>query len=67
MTKAAATRIQVATAKQNNGHVPPNSFGARAQSIADKNAHAPKSPVPLGPSKTGKPSGKGRGNNPAKK
>lgn len=37
MTKAASQRIQSATAKQNGGQTPKGSFGAKAQSIADKN------------------------------
>lgn len=36
MTKSASQRIQSATAKQNGGKTPKESFGARAQSIADK-------------------------------
>lgn len=60
MSKAAAARIQSATAKSNDGVVPKGSFAARAQSAAN-------SPPPNGPSKnTGKVSGKGRGNNPPK-
>lgn len=38
MTKAASSRIQSATAKQNSGQTPKGSFGARAQSVADKNS-----------------------------
>lgn len=60
MSKAAAARIQSATAKSNGGAVPKGSFAARAQSAASS---TPK----LAPSKTGKPSGGGRGNNPPKK
>ncbi|MDD2887623.1 MAG: hypothetical protein PHY66_08140 [Aliarcobacter sp.] len=37
MTKAASQRIQSATAKQNGGQTPKGSFGAKAQSITDKN------------------------------
>ncbi|MFW2605193.1 hypothetical protein [Aliarcobacter butzleri] len=37
MTKAASQRIQSATAKQNEGQTPKGTFGAKAQSIADKN------------------------------
>lgn len=60
MSKAAASRIQSATAKANGGAVPKGSFAARAQSAAASNAPA------NGPSKTGNPSGGGRGNNPPK-
>ena len=38
MTKAAAARIQKATAKKNGGSTPKNSFASRAQSAADKNS-----------------------------
>ena len=38
MTKAASQRIQSATAKQNGGQTPKASFGAKAQSVADKNS-----------------------------
>lgn len=38
MTKAASARIQSATAKQNGGQTSKGSFGARAQSRADKNS-----------------------------
>lgn len=62
MTPAAAARIQAAIAKKNDGKVGKDSFAARAQAAA----HAKKS-VENGPSETGKPSGKGRGNNPPKK
>jgi hypothetical protein len=48
MSKAAAARIQAATAKSNGGSVPKGSFAARAQSAASS---TPK----LAPSKTGKP------------
>lgn len=61
MSKAAAARIQSATAKLNGGSVPKGSFAARAQSAASK---AESTPPPNGPSKTGNPSGGGRGNNP---
>lgn len=60
MTKAAAARIQSATAKVNGGNVAKDSFAARAQAVAAKSA------PPKGPSKTGGVSGKGRGNNPPK-
>ncbi len=61
MDKAAASRIQSATALKNGGIVPKDSFAARAQSASSK-------PRPEnGPSKTGEPSGKKRGNNPPKK
>lgn len=59
MTKAAASRIQSATAKHHGGKVPKGSFAARAQAAAS-------TPPPNGPSTTGKPSGGGRGNNPPK-
>ena len=63
MSKAAAARIQSATAKSNGGVVPKGSFAARAQSTANQPGVTP----PLnGPSKTGNPSGGGRGNNPPK-
>jgi len=38
MTSSAAARIQSATAKVNGGSTPKGSFGARAQSVADKNS-----------------------------
>ena len=60
MNQLAASRIQSATAKTNNGLVSKGTFTARAQSSAARNAPA------NGPSQTGKPSGKGRGNNPSK-
>ncbi|MDP5029614.1 MAG: hypothetical protein NWQ54_00480 [Paraglaciecola sp.] len=63
MTKAAAARIQSATAKANGGVVPKGSFAAKATSTAAKNAASRPAP-PNGPSKTGNPSGGGRGNNP---
>jgi len=54
-----------------SGIVPKGSFAARAMSAAMKNkvqiTAASKSPVPNGPSKTGNPSGGGRGNNPPRK
>lgn len=59
MSKAAAARIQSATAKSNGGTVAKGSFAARAQSTA--NARPPNAP-----STTGNPSGGGRGNNPPK-
>jgi len=62
MSQAAASRIQSATAKANNGNVPKGSFAARAQSSVSNAKPAP----PNGPSKTGRPSGGGRGNNPPK-
>lgn len=61
MSKAAASRIQSATAKANGGSVPKGSFATRAQSAAAGNSRPPN-----GPSTTGKPSGGGRGNNPPK-
>ncbi len=65
MSKAAAARIQSSTAKANGGVVPKNSFAAKAQANAAKNAS---SGTPAnGPSKTGNPSGGGRGNNPSRK
>ena len=60
MSKAAASRIQSATAKANGGAVSKGSFAARAQSAAANNKPA------NGPSNTGNPSGGGRGNNPPK-
>lgn len=62
MTKAAAARIQSATAKENGGKVAKDSFAARAQSAAANAAPKPTN----APSTTGNPSGKGRGNNPPK-
>lgn len=38
MTKAAASRIQSATAKANGGRTPKGSFAAKAQSAAAKNS-----------------------------
>ena len=71
MTVQAARRIQSTTAKTNFGVVPKDSFAARAMSAAMKSeAHitaASKAPVFNGPSKTGNPSGGGRGNNPPRK
>lgn len=71
MTVEAARRIQSATAQRHNGIVPKGSFAARAMSVAMKNnSHlttASKAPVPNGPSKTGNPSGGGRGSNPPRK
>ncbi len=61
MTQAAAARIQSATARTNNGVVSKGSFAARAQAAAASNT------PPNGPSKTGKRSGGGRGNNPPHK
>ncbi len=63
MTKEAAARIQSVTAKANDGKVPKDSFAAKAASIAAKTS-ASKTPPTNGPSKTGNPSGPGRGNNP---
>lgn len=57
MSKAAAARIQSATAKLSGGIVPKGSFAA-SQSGSTR--------PPNGPSTTGKPSGDGRGNNPPK-
>ncbi|GGW57759.1 hypothetical protein [Alishewanella tabrizica] len=59
MTKAAAARIQSATAIKNDGLVPKGSFAAKATSVAAKNAASRPAP-PNGPSKTGNPSGGGR-------
>jgi hypothetical protein len=39
MTKAAAQRIQSAAAKENGGKTQKDSFAARVQSTADKNAN----------------------------
>lgn len=63
MSKAAAARIQSATAKSNGGVVPKGSFPARAQSAASQSSSTR---PPNGPSTTGNPSGGGRGNNPPK-
>ena len=63
MSKAAAARIQSATAKSNGGVIPKDSFAARAQSAASQSGST--SPANA-PSKTGNPSGPGRGNNPPK-
>ena len=63
MSKAAAARIQSAEAKSNNGKVAKGGFAARAQAAAANN----NTPPPNGPSKTGEPSGKNRGNNLPKK
>jgi hypothetical protein len=59
ISKAAASRIQSATAKSNGGVVAKGSFAARAQAAANTRP-------PNGPSTTGNPSGGGRGNNPPK-
>lgn len=40
MTPAAASRIQSATAKSNNGQVSSDSFASRAQASAAKNSSA---------------------------
>lgn len=61
MSKAAAARIQAAEAKANNGKVAKGGFAARAQAASNG---VP--PIPNGPSKTGKKSGKRRGNKPPK-
>lgn len=64
MTKAAAARIQSATAKANGGVVPKGSFAAKATSAAAKNA-AQNSTPPNWPSKVpGHKSGGPRDNNP---
>lgn len=63
MSKAAAARIQSATAKSNGGIVPKGSFAARAQSAANRSGSTR---PPNAPSTTGNPSGGGRGNNPPK-
>ncbi len=60
MSKAAAARIQSASAKSNGDSVAKGSFAARAQSAASNSGSTP---PPNGPSTTGKPSGGGRGNN----
>ena len=60
MNQVAASRIQSATAKTNNGLVAKGAFASRAQSTAARNAPA------NGPSQTGKHSGGGRGNNVSK-
>lgn len=41
MTPAAASRIQSATAKANNGQTPKGSFAAKAQTVAAKNTTTP--------------------------
>lgn len=66
MNKAAAARIQSATAKANGGTVPKGSFASRATSSANKSTGSRTPPV-NGPSKTGGKSGGGRGNNPPRK
>ena len=59
MSKAAASRIQSATAKNNNGVVPKGSFATRAQSTADTSQFVgPPRPSTLPPST--KPSSKGK-------
>lgn len=60
MSSAAASRIQSASAKSNGGAVSKGSFAARAQSATSNSGSTP---PPNGPSKTGNPSGDGRGNN----
>lgn len=62
MSKAAAARIQSAQAKSNGGIIEKGSFAARAQSAASVSNPTPHN----APSKTDKPSGRGRGNNPPK-
>jgi len=58
MTQADASRIASATAKQNGGEIPKNSFASRAQSTASGQGAG-------WPSKQdGMPSGSGRDNNP---
>lgn len=42
MTRAAAARIQSATAKANGGKVPKGSFAAKATSVAAKTTSKPK-------------------------
>lgn len=61
MSKAAASRIQSATAKANGGLVPKGSFAARALSAAAGNSRPQN-----GPSTIRNPSGGGRGNYPSK-
>lgn len=61
MTPVDAARIQAANAVKNDGTAHKDSFAARAQRAAASNTKPEN-----GPSTTGKPSGKGRGNNPPK-
>lgn len=63
MNQSAAARIQAAEAKANNGLVEKGGFAARAQKAAANNQQTSRPAPTNGPSKTGKPSGKGRGNN----
>jgi len=63
MNQSAAARIQAAEAKANNGLVEKGGFAARAQRAAAGNQQSSRPAPSNGPSKTGKPSGKGRGNN----
>ncbi|WP_298441558.1 hypothetical protein [uncultured Ferrimonas sp.] len=65
MTPAAADRIQRTQAPKTKGQTPTGSFTSRAQSAAQRNAGS-KTP-PNGPSKSGNPSGGGRGNNPPRR
>ena len=65
MTKRAAARIQSNEAKA-FGKTSSNSFAARAQRAANNNQPKSTPRPPNGPSTTGEPSGKGRGNNPPK-
>ena len=64
MTQTDASRIQSAQAKK--GDKVETSFSSRAIKAAVRNASG-KTPPPNGPSKTGEPSGGGRGNNPPSK
>ena len=48
MTPTDASRIQAATAKQNDGMVPKGSFAATAQSAAATNVNTGKVPAPSG-------------------
>jgi hypothetical protein len=63
MTQSAAARIQAAEAKTNNGIFEKSGFAARAQRAAAGNQKSSRPTPPNGPSKTGNPSGSGRGNN----
>lgn len=63
MTQSAAARIQAAEAKANNGLVEKGRFAARAQRAAAGNQQSSRPAPQNGPSKTGNPSGPGRGNN----
>lgn len=62
----AKQRIQRAETVAQNGTVRPNSFAAYVQHVVDSNNAGNNTP-PNGPSKTGNPSGGGRGNNPPSK